>query len=237
MIPLLKATIDIDENNNASVELKKLHPDLANYEYARLVLHYYAKILFNFDPKQPESNAAYLFLLTAIDNISNAALNNTSDILMLADIDDVVQFRKPKGECYRYIADFFSVSSVRRHIKTKIPCKVYLQQMSFSVPILIHGVLQYLNDSGIEIMKLAFKEMNKQYYSGVDIRKMESINSVPISAYTSAFMSDERSIFSDFIIIRCPNPDCTARLKVQKSQKSKKLRCKICEREFDLNKD
>jgi len=239
MIPLLLATILIDEEANASVRFEKLHPDLVINEYVRLALHYYAKVLFNFDPNQPESIDAYELLQSAIDKISSANLSNDSNILRLAEIDDVVRFSKPEGKHYRYEAKLFALSGVQRCIKTKIPFpKGYLQHMAFSIPILIHGVLQYLDESAIEIMKLAFKYMNEQYRSGFDYKQMKNMISVPNSAYTSTLLSGERTIFSDFIIFPCPNPAvCSKKLKIPKNQKSKKLRCPECFWEFELNKD
>lgn len=239
IIPLLLATILIDEEENASVRFEKLHPDLVINEYVRLALHYYAKILFNFDPNQPESIDAYKLLKSAIDKISSANLSHDSNILRLADIDDVVRLSKPGGKCYRYEAKLFALSAVQRRIKTKIPFpKGYLQHMAFSVLILIHGVLQHLDESAIEVMKLSFKYMNEQYKSGIDYKQMKNIASVPINAYTSALMSDERTIFSDFVIIPCPNPDgCSKELKIPKNKKSKKFRCPDCFWEFKLNKD
>lgn len=238
MIPLLKSTILIDEEDNASIEFKKLHPNLAIYEYARLALHYYAKILFNIDPNQSESISAYALLHSAINNIAKASLSCNSNILRLADIDDVVRFSKPEGKCYRYEAKLFALSGVQRRISTKIPFpKFYLQHMTFSVPILIHGVLQYLDDSGIEIMKLAFKYMNEQYNNDIDYKEIKNLDSVPINAYTSAIMSDKRKIFFDFIIMSCPNPDCQEKINIPKKQKSKKFRCPKCSLEFEINQD
>lgn len=239
MIPLLSATILIDEEGNASVKFEKLHPDLVINEYVRLALHYYAKILFIFDPNQPEPIDAYELLQSAIDTISTANLSHDSNILRLADIDDVVRLSKPEGKCYRYKAKLFALSAVQRRIETKIPFpKGYLQHMAFSVPILIQGVLQHLDESAIEIMKLSFKYMNEQYRSGLDYKQMKNMINVPISAYTDSLMSDERTIFSNFIIIPCPNPKgCPKKLKIQKNQKSKKLRCPECFWEFKPDKD
>lgn len=239
MIPLLSTTILIDEEGNASISFKKLHPDLVINEYVRLALHYYAKVLFIFDTNQPESIDSYEFLLSGIDRISAENLSHDSNILRLADIDDVVRLSKPEGKSYRYKAKLFSLSAVQRRIETKIPFpKFYLQHMTFSVPILIHGVLQHLDESAIEIMRLSFKYMNEQYRNGIDYKKTKNMISVPISAYTSAIMSDERTIFSDFFIIPCPNPKgCPKKLKIQKNQKGKKFRCPDCFWEFKLDKD
>lgn len=48
-MPILKVIITFDEDNNTSIEFEKLHPQLKNSEYIRIVLHYYAKMLADID--------------------------------------------------------------------------------------------------------------------------------------------------------------------------------------------
>jgi hypothetical protein len=150
-------------------------------------------MLVNIDPNQPESDFAYNQLLTSVDNISNANLKDNPNILKIADINDVVKLSKPKGQYHRYVATIFAISGVARHITTDIPIRGYLQHMGFSVPILIQGVLQYLNDEEIQTLQLVLKWMNKQYRSGVDFRNMRTWESVPINAFLSGMMSDDRA--------------------------------------------
>lgn len=184
---LLKAIIAFDENDNATIQIEKLNPEIKNDEYIRLVLHYYAKILYNFDPNQPEANQAYDLLLTATEDISEANLSDNPNILELADIDDVVTLvENPIEQKYRFVGTLFAGIGVERYVKTKIPLKLYLQHMAFTVPILIQGILHSLNINEIEILQLSLKSMNKQYGSGVDFRKLKNLVSVPIKAYISA---------------------------------------------------
>src|SRR3989344_6943636 len=191
-IPILKAIITFDEDNNAWVEFEKLHPELKSPEYIRIVLHFYAKMLLIIDPKQVEADFAYNQLLSEIDNIYIANLKNNPNILKIADIDDVVKISRPRAQYHRYVATLFAISGVIRHITTDIPLKGYLQHMAFGVPILIHGVLQYLDGEEIEILQLALKWMNEQYRSGADFRDMRTWESVPINAFLSGMMSDDR---------------------------------------------
>lgn len=184
-IPILKAIITFDEDNNVSVELEKLHPEFKSPEYIRMILHYYAKMLYIIDPNQPESVFAYNQLLTSIDNISNAKLKDNPNILKIADIDDVVKLARPKKQHKRYVATLFEISGVVRHITTGIPIRGYLQQMTFSVPILIQSILQYLNYEDIEVLQLALKSMNEQYRNGVNFRDIKIWESVPNKAFLS----------------------------------------------------
>jgi hypothetical protein len=102
-IPILKAIITFDEDNNAWVEFEKLHPELKSPEYIRIVLHFYAKMLFIIDPNQLESDFACNQLLSEIDNISIANLKNNLNILKIADIDDVVTLSRSRAQYHRYV--------------------------------------------------------------------------------------------------------------------------------------
>jgi hypothetical protein len=64
--------------------------------------------------------------------------------------------------------------------------------MAFAVPILIQGVLQYLDNEEIETLQLALKSMNEQYRSGVDFRDLRTWERVPINAYLYSIVSDDR---------------------------------------------
>ena len=50
---LVTATIETDEDHKYLVCFERNHPQLRMAEFVRLVLHYYAKMLFNFDPSNP----------------------------------------------------------------------------------------------------------------------------------------------------------------------------------------
>ena len=186
LIPILKTVIIFDENNNVSVEFEKLHPKLKTPEYIKIALHYYAKILVNIDPEQTESSFAYKTLFSAIDNIIQANLKENSNILNIANIDDVVRLSKPKDDKYRYVANLFAIGGAIRHITTDIPLRGYLQQIVFSVPVLIQGVLQYLNEEEIKTLQLALKFMNEQYKNSFNFSDLSRWESIPNNAFLGA---------------------------------------------------
>lgn len=194
-IPILKAIIIFDEDDNVSIEFEKLHPELKSVEYIKIVLHYYAKMLFLLSSSS-QSEAFFIqnLLLDSVDNIANTNLKNNPDILKIADINDVIKLSKPKEHCHCYIAMFFGISGLERHITTDMPTKGYLQHLGFSVPVLIHGVLQYLNNKEIETLQLALKWMNGQYRSGVDFGNLKTWESVPASAFFSGIMIDNKKL-------------------------------------------
>ena len=190
-IPILKATITFDDDNNTSIEFEKLHSGLVSPEYIRMVLHYYAKMLVNIDPNQPDSINAYDLLLTSIDSIVISDITENPNILKIADIDDVVRLAKPTGQYYSFIAILYSLSGLLRHISTEIPTNGTLQQVAFSVPILIHGVLQFLNANEIQILQRALTLMNERYRKSNDYNDLKTWESVPINAFLASIIASE----------------------------------------------
>ena len=184
---ILKAVVAFDESDNATVEFEKLNPELKSLEYIRIVLHYYAKVLYIFDPNQEEANSAVVLLLIATEKISQANLEENKDILKIADIDDVTALSNiPIVQKHRFVATLYAGLGVERHIKTDIPFRGYLQHMAFSVLVLIQGVLTNLKRKEMEILQLSLKFMNEQYRGDVDFRDIKNLESVPTNAYVLA---------------------------------------------------
>lgn len=184
---VLKATITFDDNNNASVYLEKLHPEAPIFEYVKIVLMVYAKMLVNLDPDNIESLPASKLLTTAMENIASTKLGKNSNVLKLANIDDVVNYTTPKGKTCVVTATLFAPSGTIRHISTDIPRDVTLQQTIFSVPVLIQGVLEFLGVEEIQILQRALDNMNQQYKNGFDYSNLQTWSSIPNNAFLSAF--------------------------------------------------
>lgn len=65
LIKLLSAHIVTDEDHRYFISFSKHHQQLQLPEFVRLILHYYAKILFNFDPSDPEISQSALISVFA----------------------------------------------------------------------------------------------------------------------------------------------------------------------------
>ena len=88
LIKLLSARIVTNEDHHYFVSFHRHHPQLP--EFVRLVLHYYAKILFNFDPSDPEMSKAASMLEDMMHSVLSTEISRGSDILKVSDIADVV---------------------------------------------------------------------------------------------------------------------------------------------------
>jgi hypothetical protein len=192
LIKLISARIVTDEEHQYFISFSKHHPQLKLPEFVRLILHYYAKILFNFDPSDPEMSQSAFILKNMIRMVLNEEIQKDSNILQSADIDDVVTMvsSAPANKPREIVATLFSRDTVQRHITTDIPKNVYAQHMVFSVITLIHAAVSGIDQDCIDVLNRSLSDMNDAYDSGESYSDIQNLSSIPTKAYMSAIMSD-----------------------------------------------
>jgi len=131
LIKLISVTIVTDEDHSYFVAFSKHHPQLQLPEFVRLVLHYYAKILFNFDPSDQEMAQSASILRKMMDKVLAIGIKKDTNVLGVADISDVVKIvsLKPHNVPRQIAATLFFVNTTQRNITTDIPQNVYAQQI------------------------------------------------------------------------------------------------------------
>jgi hypothetical protein len=187
-IKLISATIFTDEDHNYFLIFSKHHPQLKLPEYVRLLLHYYAKILCNFDPLDPNMLISAGILKEAMNKLIMKGIRKDTNILKNANIDDVVKIvsSKPHNIPRKIVATLYFMNTMQRHIVTDIPPNIYTQHAVFSVMVLLQSVLAEIDDECIDILNKALKHMNAAYASGNSFSTIENLASVPTKAYLSA---------------------------------------------------
>lgn len=185
---LLSAAIIADEDHRYYVSFEKHHPDLQIVEFVRIVLHYYAKMLFVPDKSMAEFS---ILLLSSMQGVIDSGISKDSNIFHAADIDDVAAIVKksPTNMPRKFIASLCAASQVQRHIKTTIPRNAYMQHSVFSVFALLDAVLKKLDAEMIGLLDKSLTGMNEIYAAGHDFRKLENLTAVPNAAYANAAMS------------------------------------------------
>lgn len=179
-ISLLKAEITVDESMNYNVGFIKLHPELRSPEFICLPLHYYAKILFNFGGTDPQSAQASDILLNLMNHLCSVATGRTSQILRIVDIDDVVSISSPYNNGLRKIeATLNFLDPMTRQIVTKIPMKIYNQQVVYSVFVLLNEVQKHLSDTEISILFNKLRTLTSIYMGGEDFSSMRNLSLLP----------------------------------------------------------
>ena len=187
---LLSATIIISEDHRYFVSFERHDPDLQMTEFVRIVLHYYAKMLFIPDPSESEIAEAAVFLRDAMQHVIDDGISTDSNIFRAADIDDVAELvESPPADIPRKIvADLYFVSAVQRHITTEIPPNVYMQETIFSVLALLQAALKELGEENARVLHRSLSRMNELYASGHDYTDVQNVSRIPTSAYADAVM-------------------------------------------------
>lgn len=189
---LISVTIVTDEDHNYFVAFSKPHLQLQLPEFVRLILHYYAKILFNFDPSDPEMVQSATILRKMMDRVLTVGIKRDSNILDVADISDVARIvsSRPNNVPRQIVATLFFVNTNRRNITTDIPPDIYAQHMVFSVMVLLQSILAEIDDDCINVLNRSLKNMHSSYDAGQSFSEMENLAVVPTTAYLAAIMED-----------------------------------------------
>ena len=192
LIKLLSARIVTDEDHRYFISFSKHHAQLRLPEFVRLILHYYAKMLFNFDPSHPEMSQSALILKSLVHLVLTEGLHKDSNILEAAGIDDVAMIvsSPPKNAPREVVATLFFVNTTQRHITTDIPTSVYAQHMVFSVMALLQAVLREIDEECIDVLNRSLASMNAAYDSGQSYSDMGNLAAIPTRAYMSAIMGE-----------------------------------------------
>jgi len=194
-IKLLSANIVTDEDHRYFVSFSKHHPQLQLPEFVRLVLHYYAKMLFNFDPSDPDMSQSAFILKNMVHTVIAKGISNDSNIFQIADIDDAATMvsSSPGNVPRKIVATLLFVTTTERQINTDIPRNVYAQHMVFSVMALLQAALREMDQDCIDYLNRALANMNAAYDSGQSYSDMLNLAVIPNNAYLSAIMGEGQS--------------------------------------------
>jgi hypothetical protein len=188
---LLGVRITTDEDYRYFISFYEYHPQIHAPEYVRLVLYYYAKILFNFDPSGQQMSESGFILQQLIEILLFKGIRKDSNIMRDVDIEDVARVvSAPPGNIPREIAATLSFGdSMQRCITTHIPKNAYAQHMVFSVAALIQATLTKLDKQWIDVLNGSLFNMNKAYDSG---QSYSNLTTVPAEAFLAATRNRSR---------------------------------------------
>jgi hypothetical protein len=185
---LVGVSIVTDEDHRYFVSFCKYHPQVHAPDYVRLVLYYYAKILFSFDPSGQQMSESGSILQQLIETSLFKGIRKDSNIMRDVDIEDVARMvSAPPGNVPRQIAAIlFLDSSTRRHVTIRIPKNANAQHMLFSVAALIQATLTKLDEQWVNVLSDSLSTMNKAYDSG---QSYSNVTAIPAEAYVAATRS------------------------------------------------
>lgn len=192
LVELLSARIVTDEHYRYFIAFSKCHPQLQLPEFVRLVLHYFAKMLFNFDPYDPAMSQSASVLRNMMHSVLAKGIHKGSNILQAADIDDIALMvsSPPRNVPREIVATLFFVNTMQRHISTDIPRNVYAQHMVFSVMALLQAVLSQIDQECVDVLNRSLTSMSAAYDSGQSYSDMQNLAAIPTRAYMSAIVGE-----------------------------------------------
>lgn len=177
-MPILKVKIGSTDGSNYNVEFEKLHPEVKDIEYVRLLLNFIAKTLFIIEKKHDYvSGEIFAFIngIVVTRMRSGEILENT-----LGEI--TIEEGTAGGRIIEGILYFKDIQT--RNIMTRLPTEWFEYQLAHSVMALTKVIVDKLDDSHLTILKDSLVFMAKAYgQSNMDPKKMQTMVSLPNEAF------------------------------------------------------
>jgi uncharacterized protein with PQ loop repeat len=154
-------------------------------ELARLVLHYYAKILHILDPKDKNSATSARVLLHMTGKVIEKPIARYSNILEIAEINDVMELSTDQSvnSHARIICKLYYVDQMHRAIKTQFRGDISQQEMVFSVFALLQYCVNRYDQECIDILRRSLMFMNTLYGEGHQYSEISNLYEIPNRAY------------------------------------------------------
>ena len=191
-VRVVSACISTDEEYRYFVSLMRHHSQVQPFEYVRLLLHYYARVLFLFDPAKEQMVQSANGLKEMMGVIFGKRVDTDCDVLQRAGIDGTVTLVAAEpGKNRREIITtlyYLSINLMKGelYLKADIPKDVSVQHMIYSVPALLQSLLPELDGRSVNVLNYAMGEMNKAYDAGKSFSELPNMSSIPTESFDAA---------------------------------------------------
>jgi len=191
-VRVVSACISADEEYRYFVSLMRHHSQVQPFEYVRLLLHYYARVLFLFDPAKEQMVQSANGLKEMMGVIFGKRVDTDCDVLQRAGIDGTVTLVAAEpGKNRREIITtlyYLSINFMKGelYLKADIPKDVSVQHMIYSVPALLQSLLPELDGRSVNVLNYAMGEMNKAYDAGKSFSELPNMSSIPTESFDAA---------------------------------------------------
>ena len=175
-MPVLKTIIGTPNGLVYQVRFEKLHPEMKEIEYVRMILNFTAKMLFVIDKKHDYVSAE---LIIFIKNVSQSEMSPT-DIDKLLPKSILIQEGIPNRNLIEGVLYFKNMQT--RDIITQLPSTWLEHQLAHSVMALIKSTIDILDDEHRGYLKRSLKYMSESYDKGVNPRDMRNMLNLPNEA-------------------------------------------------------
>jgi hypothetical protein len=191
-VKVVSARISVDEECKYFVSLIRHHSQVRPFEYVRLLLHYYARVLFLFDPANEEMAESAKRLKEMMSAIFARRVEAAGNVLQRAGIDGEMTLvtSEPQKDRREIIATLYYLSMSflkgKLYLKADIPKDASIQHMVFSVPALLQSILPELDGRSVNLLNHAVGEMNDFYKAGRSFSDLSNMSAIPTEAFDAA---------------------------------------------------
>ncbi|MHB0968838.1 MAG: hypothetical protein ACYC7A_01365 [Thermoanaerobaculia bacterium] len=195
-ILLLRAEVSANSNNDFTVGFPYRHPDIRSIEHVRIVLHYYAKMMFLFDRSSPRAFESGRWLLDVMQRLQALPISTTTDLFteggMTSYARMVASVQRPGTP---YTAELHFISAARRHIITYFDdTHPNFGQMALSVLALMAAAIRQVDQEEIDVLRRGISQMTSTYMdvprSRAPYLELEALHRVPNEAFLRSILGD-----------------------------------------------
>ena len=191
-VRLVSAKIIFAEDYRYFVSLIRYHSQVQPFECVRLLLHYYARVLFLFDPANGEMVQSANRLKEMMRAIFGKRVDHGCNVLQRAGIDGamILATSEPQKNRREIITTLYylSINLMKGELilKADIPKDSSIQHMVFSVPALLQSILPELDGRSVNVLNYAMEEMNKAYDAGKSFSEIHNMSAIPTESFDAA---------------------------------------------------
>jgi hypothetical protein len=187
-VPLVSAQVHADEDHHYYVSLQRHHPQVQPFEFVRLLLHYYARALFLFDPSDARMIQSARALIDLMRIIFSRRVDAECNVLQRAGIDGNMTLvsSEPQKKGRTISATLYYVSRDKLYLKVHIPKDASIEHVIYSVPALLERILPELDGRSVNVLNYALGKMNEAYKEGKSFSEVRHLSEVPVEAFQAA---------------------------------------------------
>jgi hypothetical protein len=187
-VRLVSARIVADEHGRFLISLSRHHGQVPQFEYVRLLLHYYARVLYILNPEDERMIQSAKALKEMMRKIFSRRVDRGNNVLERVGIDGAVTLTASEREKNhpQISLTLYYLSRDQLYLQAEIPKDASLRQVLYSVPALLQSILPELDVRSLNVLNYAVAQMNEAYDRGRSFSELRNLCVVPQEAFESA---------------------------------------------------
>lgn len=187
-VKLVTARILADDDCRYHISLMRHHSQVPQFEFVRLFLYYYARVLFLFHPENEKMIQSAQDLMGMMKAIFSRRVDAEVNILQRAGIEGAAALvaSEPGENRQETFLTLYYLSRERMYLKADVPKGASLRQVLYSVLVLLQSILPELDGRSVNVLNYAVGQMHEAYERGRSFSELRNLSVVPQEAFESA---------------------------------------------------